>query len=264
MVAALLATGAAGCTDAASGLGHQEHRHGHSSPFTWVVFDAGQQGALPSSVVSAGGPGTILQLVRPAAAAAAAGARAAELFTSYRAFAAAVSHDKIPRGVRYVAYDPEKWTTTPADEQRAPRRYMRRFTSMAHARGFRSIIVPGLDLLIAPGAPCAKHRGTTLDQAFVRCDLATGGEHANVFVVQGAPVETQPTRFETLVKNVSRQVHRVSRSTEVLATLATAHASVGELVALAKRVRRYVQGFEVNVSPGQLSTAERLMQRVGA
>jgi hypothetical protein len=260
VAAALLATSVLGVPHVASALG----RHGHPPAFTWVLFDAGGGAARPPSVPGSDGPTTVLYLVRSATAATTPAQGDAELFTSYAAFATAAASGGIPHGLRYVAYDPEKWTTTPTDEQLAPRRFMRQFTSAAHRRGLRSIVVPGLDLLLAPGAPCAKHRGTTLDQAFVRCDLATGGEHADDFVVQGAPVETTPARYESLVRNVARQVHRVSRATEVLATLATAHDSLGRLVSLAKRVRRYVQGFEVNTSPTQLPTAVRLMRQVGA
>lgn len=246
-----------GAIAAATGEGQRGSR-------IWIVFDQGGRAALPNAFFHASTPTIILHLIRSTTLTARSSQRAdVELFTSYAAFAQALAHEEIPRNVRYVAFDPEKWSTTPMTEQLAPRRFMRLFTRTAHARGLHSILVPGLDLLLARGAPCSKHPGTTLDQAFVRCDLAAGAAGATMFVIQGAPVERYPRRFITLVRRVAHQVHRVSRSTKVLVTLVTGELSEGALVTLAKRVRRDVQGFEINTSPTRVSAAVRLMHAVG-
>jgi hypothetical protein len=180
-------------------------------------------------------------------------------FASYAAFAQAIEKQTIPAGIRYAAYDPERWSYTPLDEQREPINYMHAFTSLAHDHGLGSILVPGRDLMLVTGAACTKETGETLNQAFVRCDIAEGGNGANLFVTQAAPVQTTPAQYEWLVGSVSSQVRGESPSTTVLATVRPTSARSAALASLLKATEQDVSGFEVNCTPSTATTAVALI-----
>lgn len=232
---------------------------------TWLVFDRGRAGepVIPtaSQLPRAARPLVFVQGAVHGAVPRAMGT--ADLFTSYSAFRRELRAGAFPKGARYVAYDPEKWSKTPLQEQLRPRRYMERFTALARRHDLRTILVPGRDLLLVNGAGCRKSRGKTLDQAFVYCDVASGASGAQLFVVQSAPEETDAQAYISLLRRVSRQVRRASPTTTVVATLATGGVPLARLVRLADRALRYVDGFEVNTSPSTVRTTSELMRQVG-
>ncbi|MHB1552831.1 MAG: hypothetical protein ACYCZP_02680 [Acidimicrobiales bacterium] len=183
-------------------------------------------------------------------------------FASFAAFAAAVADDALPAGLRYVAYDPEKWSATPLNEQQDPVTYLRAFTELANAHGLGSVLVPARDLMLVTGGICVKRQGETLSQAFLRCDIAAGSVGADYFVVQGAPVEVSPSTYQSLVRAVSAQVQEQSPGTAVLATVNPARAPISSLATLLQSTRPYVSGYEVNCTPATVETAAELMALV--
>ncbi len=229
---------------------------------TWLVFDRGGLGDPVVPAVPAGAGRLYVYVTGARTGALPRTMVSADLFTSFAAFRSALRAKELPKDLRYVAYDPEKWSKTPRDEQLDPIRYMAEFTVLARRHGLRAILAPARDLMLVHGATCRKHRGITLDQAFVHCDVAAGARGAGLFVIQSAPEESTPRTFSLLLRRVSRQVRRASPATTVVATLETGRVPVARLVRLADQGLRYVDGFEVNTSPSTMRTTRDLMRHV--
>lgn len=183
------------------------------------------------------------------------------IFKSYAVFARMIGNGSISPDVHRVAYDPEMWAETPLAEQQSPVTYMQAFTVLAHRHELESIIVPGRSLVLVPGAVCTKRKGEAVSQAFVRCDLAAGGDGADAFVIQAAPVQATAGAFERFVGDVSRQVRAASPGTSLLATVRATSAETSALLSLIGRTAPTLDGFEVNCTNHTVQTAIDLMQR---
>lgn len=163
-----------------------------------------------------------------------------------------------------VAFDPEKWSRTPLAEQRHPVKAMQAFIALAHRHHLGSIVAPGRDLSLAPGAPCAKFTGETLDQAFLACGLTFGAVGATYLVLQAAPEESTQSTYVDLVREVEQQLHLASPHTHLLVTLSTGMLGLGPLASLARRTLEYASGLEVNTSSSGLPVARKLLSEVAA
>lgn len=227
---------------------------------TWLVSDRTPKGVDVATSLNVPAKARVVYYVTPGVSDSRS-ARAA-LFTSFAAFNAALAHRRIPRGVHLVAYDPEKWAATPAAEQRNPVTYMLRFTATARRHGLGSIIVPGRDLVLAPGASCSKFQGETVSQAFVTCDLARGAQGATYFVLQDAPEEGEPAIYARVVHQVARQVKSDSPKTTLLITVSTSALPLDRLVSLTRRTLHVAGGIEVNTTPHTLGVAARLINQI--
>jgi hypothetical protein len=185
------------------------------------------------------------------------------VFKSYAAFARALAAGTLPRTVHAVLYDPEKWPGTPLAEQRDPRAYMVRFSQLARAHDLAPILAPARDLVLVPGAACAKRRGENLSRAYIRCRLATGDAGAAVFVVQSQLDELTVPAFRHLLAVAAQQARTVNPHVAVVAQLATAPdglvAAAGQLVAAARSVAGMVQGFSLNARTSDLQAAASVL-----
>jgi hypothetical protein len=61
-----------------------------------------------------------------------------------------------PSQVPYLMYDDESWCGTPAAEQNDPWDYIKDFTDLAHQYGFKTVIVPALDLFSSGSLGCTQ------------------------------------------------------------------------------------------------------------
>jgi hypothetical protein len=185
------------------------------------------------------------------------------VFKSYSAFAREVATGRLPRTVHAVLYDPEKWPGTPLAEQRDPRAYMVQFSQLARAHGLAPILAPARDLVLVPGAACAKRTGENLTRAYLRCRLAAGDAGAEVFVVQSQIDELGVPAFRHLLALAAQQARAGNPHVAVLAQLATAPngqvATAGQLVAAARSVAGLVQGFSLNARASDLQAAASVL-----
>ena len=181
------------------------------------------------------------------------------IYKSYAAFARDLASGPLPRTVRAVMYDPEKWPGTPLAEQRDPRAFMLRFSRLARARGLVPILAPARDLVLVPGAACPKRPGENLTRAYLRCGLATADAHAAVLVVQSQLDELSVPAFRHFLAVAGQQARAGNPHVAVIAQLATAPdgqtATAGQLVAAARSVSAMVQGFSLNARLVDLQTA---------
>jgi hypothetical protein len=211
---------------------------------------------------------TTLVLLGSGAPSALDGAVPTELFTSYSAFERDLARGRIAAATRAVAYDPEFWPGTPAQEQAAPLRQMALFARAARRAGYQAVLMPGRDLLLSQRGQCRKRRGETLNSAFLRCHLANGAHFAQLFEIQSAPVELAAGSLRGFVAASAREAHAANPSAIVVATLSTVsgHRPVGlaQLERAAHEMRPFVEGFQLNITPGTVRVAIALLQKLAA
>lgn len=185
------------------------------------------------------------------------------VYTSYAAFAADIASGRLPGPYHAVMFDIEKWPATPLTEQQNPRAYMARFSELARAHGLFPILAPARDLVLARGATCAKHTGEDLNQAYLRCGLAGAVAHAGALVVQSQVNQSRVPLFRSFLAEAARQARAANPAILVLAQLATAplgqEASLAQLVAAARSVGGFVEGFSLNARIADMRTADSLL-----
>jgi hypothetical protein len=246
-----------------------------AGPSTFVLVSRGT-GARRGAAARAGAgaqraarAGAGAQRDAPAQADAAAQAGAAlpvALFTSYARFVRELRGRAIPPDVRAVAYDPELWQATPPDEQADPLRYMTLFARAAHRRHYLVILMPGRDLLLRTDGRCVKQQGETLDQAFIRCDLAASARYAQIFEIQCAPDEFDPAGLRRFVQASASRARAANPSAVLIATLSTQtggrRVAAATLTGVERAISPFVDGIQLNVAPGATAVAVSFLRAV--
>jgi hypothetical protein len=186
------------------------------------------------------------------------------LYKSYETFADDAAAGRIPGSVRAVMYDPEKWAATPAAEQREPRAYMTRFSELARAHDLVPILAPARDLVLVRGGSCEKQDGENLNQAYIRCGLATAVRGAGALVIQSQANQFDVAAFRRFVAAVTGRARAVNPRIAVLAQLATAplgqEASVPQLLVAARSVAGIADGLSINVRRSDIPSASELLR----
>ena len=173
-------------------------------------------------------------------------------YQSYARFAADISAGRIDPRIQAVAYDPEHWGLTPLDEQRAPLTYMRLFSTVAHAHGYRVLLAPGRDLMMLGKAPCHAAPGERLDHAYLRCGIpAAAARDGDILNVQAQADEFRPRRLRLLVERAAAQARAAKPSIVVLVGIST-HPPTGAaglltLIDAAQMTSSRADGLWVNV-----------------
>ncbi|HEY3765105.1 MAG TPA: hypothetical protein VGL44_08095 [Gaiellales bacterium] len=183
------------------------------------------------------------------------------VYRSLAAFRADLRRGRIDSRIRAVLYDPERWPSTPAAEQRDPLAAMRQFGQLAHAHGYKVVLAPGRDLLAVPGARCGAN-GQSLDQAYLRCGFARAARFADVFSIQSQADEFDVPAFRAFVVAAAAQARAAHPGVRIFAGIstnpATGRARSTDLTRAVRSVDGTVNGFWANVfvrRPGQLQTA---------
>jgi hypothetical protein len=174
------------------------------------------------------------------------------IFRSYADFAAEVAASEIDPRVQAVAYDPERWTYTPAIEQANPVIYMQRFANLARRHGYEVILAPGRDLMAVPHGSCHARSGERLDDAYLRCGIpASAARAADVVEVQSQVDEVSSSSYRALLHRAAAQSHSANPQVQVLAGLSTQSASgtatLAVMVAAAKIAAEEADGVWVNI-----------------
>jgi hypothetical protein len=166
-------------------------------------------------------------------------------FTSYATFRSDAS--KIDKSVfRYVMYDNEKWSYTPANEKEHPATYMARFASLAHSYGFHVIFEPARDLA-AVDLECPQQPGWNDNQWYVNCDIA---QHAGADSTAGDELWVQNQALSTdlggdhssynyLFDNACNQARGALAGMAVLAELSSNYGTASQDNAAARNVLNY-------------------------
>ncbi len=198
----------------------------------------------------AAGPGTYVLEQRAGGDRLPASVIPVQYFFSSTGLQAAIDHHQVIPGVKVVADDLENFAVTPAPERKNPIPALKGFGDAAHAHGYRSILMPGRDLMRVPGAVCSQRPGTTISQAYLRCGLPTAAAYAPIYVIQAAAVETNLSALRQLVQDGAAQARKANPHALVLATLSVSpnglYVPASAVAVAAEAIRPYVQGFFIN------------------
>jgi len=115
---------------------------------------------------------------------------AEERWTSEAQFASDVAAGTIPRYVKVVHYDNEKWPDTPLKEQRRPGQYMRLFCQLAHEHGWLCATSPARDIC---SVAHPNFHGSLSDCYLTNRLAAEAAQYADYTDVQGQPLELRGT-----------------------------------------------------------------------
>jgi hypothetical protein len=140
---------------------------------------------------------------------------------------------------------------------------MVRFSMLARAHGLFPILAPARDLVLVPGASCVKRAGENLSEAYIRCGLAGADAGAGALVVQSQVNQSDVPAFRSFLYLAATQARAADQRVAVLAQLATAPlgqaASLAQLVAAARSVGGFVQGFSLTARMTDVSLATGLL-----
>jgi hypothetical protein len=150
-------------------------------------------------------------------------------FTSEATLAAMLP--RLPAGTGAVLYDNEHWPLTPPDEQADPVRYYQKAEALVHAAGYVFIATPGATVVPSVAA------------------------YADVVDVQAQEVQATPSEYSGKVLPVVKEIRRANPKVIIVSGLSTnprrGIPTAAQLVADAKSVASYVQGYWLNVpAPG--------------
>jgi hypothetical protein len=234
---------------------------------TWILSSedfARIQSADPQLTEKMTKQATVYVLRSPGSASHARNTTPTALFTSYSAFASDVANNAIVPGTQAVAYDPEYWAATPVIEQQNPVHYMRLFAQEAQEKGYRAILMPGRDLTLAPNGVCSKRSGETLNDAYLRCNIAQAASYSNIFEIQCAPIELNISELQKFVQESAKQARAANKSALLTATLSTApggvSASLIQITRSFETIRPYVDGYQFNSADNTRSIQIRFLQ----
>ena len=194
-------------------------------------------------------------------------ANAVLVYASYAQFATDLGSGAISPSYKWVLYDPEAWSQTPAAEQLNPVKYLAQFGQLAHAHGYAVIEAPGRDLgnVARSGSGCPELSGETLDHWYIRCDIAGAAAAASdVYVLQDQVNTTSLAAYDALFSSARQQALAASPRAVVDAELSTNYGTASQMAAAARSVS--ADGFYVSITGPAISQAGqffRLMRSAG-
>jgi hypothetical protein len=184
-------------------------------------------------------------------------------YTSYSQFASDVDHGAVTGPYRWVLYDPEFWPQTPLTEQQDPRTYLRMFGQLAHAHGYQVIEIPARDLGNTSGSVCPKRVPETLNQWYVRCNIAgAAAAYSDVYVLQDQVNTTSLTDYQWLFNNARQQARAANPRVVVDSEVSTNYGTANQMASAARSVA--ADGFYVSMTAASIGLASQFFQKMQA
>lgn len=182
-------------------------------------------------------------------------------YTSYAQFLSDVNNHVITWPYKWVKYDNEAWSQTPANEQADPGKYMGLFVQLAHAHGYKVILEPARDLANSDTV-CVWNRGTeTMDQWYGRCIPQLAGK-GDLYQVQTQADEQNIPAFQALFSNAKTKARAVNAAVVMDAEVSTDRGTAAQMTAAAQSV--VADGYHITSSdPAVTVTFLRNMQAAG-
>jgi hypothetical protein len=179
-------------------------------------------------------------------------------FKSYggpHGMAAAVAAGALPAGVGAILYDPESWSYTPSVEQHHLASYVSQALALAHSKGLRLIVTPGVDLT------GVLEQGTTSAdtvQNYLSSGIDAAVAPADVVDIQAQRFEADAASYASFVRQVAEQIRAKNPRAVIVAGLSTNPASIPAgvtstmLSSSIDATRGLVSGYWLNIpNPGQ-------------
>jgi hypothetical protein len=186
-------------------------------------------------------------------------------YTSYARFASDIRSGAIHYHYKWVMYDPENWAQTPVDERQNPVKYMALFGQLAHTKGLKVIQAPALDLGAVPGSVLPRHRGESVDQWFIRVNLAGAGSAAgDIFLLQDESNTTLGGgEYASMFNTTEGQARAANSTVRVFSEVSTVNGTAAQMATAAKSISP--DGFYVAAAGRIAQTLQffRLMKTAG-
>jgi hypothetical protein len=184
-------------------------------------------------------------------------------YTSYVQFASDIASNAISPSYKWVLYDPEMWSLTPANEQGNPALYMRLFGQLAHANGLKVIETPARDLGLVTGSACPQLSNENLDSWYIRCGIAAAAAtYSDVLVVQDQVNTTNLSAYDALYTKARTQALAANPQVTVDSEVSTNYGTASQMAAAVKSVS--ADGFYVSVTSANLDVAGQFLRKMQA
>jgi hypothetical protein len=155
-------------------------------------------------------------------------------FASYAVFEQSVG--LLAPDVEAVAYNNERWSYTPDQEQAHPRRFGRLFHGLATDHQLVTLAAPSPDLL----------RGRDRDERFTKQVLAPAARWTDMLDMQFQRTEKTPDLYISITEAAATKCREVNSNVRLLAQISTSAANEASLDQIAECIRRVapvVDGF---------------------
>jgi hypothetical protein len=183
-------------------------------------------------------------------------------YTSYAQFSADIKNGAITYPYKWVMYDPEDWSQTPAGEQQNPVKYMKLFGQLAHAHGLKVAQAPAMDLCSVAGTISPRQPGETCAHWYTRVNIAgaaaTGGD---LYVLQDESNTTNLSVYASLYATSAAQARAAHPGIPVYSEVSTANGTAAQMTAAAKSISP--DGMYV-AAPGATTTADQFFRNMKA
>ena len=194
-------------------------------------------------------------------------------FRSYAELKKMIRQGTIPPGIRWVMYDNEQWSLTPADEQADPVRYEQLFARLAHRQGYKVILAPAQDLV--PGFDKNSFRaGQAVWPSYLSMGLAAASARAaDIYEIQAQPYEMSVYRsqhaYADFVAAAAAQARAANPGVVIYAGLSTQRvSSAAQLLQDYETTRNLVDGYWLNIprhdQPGPPGLADQFLRTIPA
>lgn len=166
-------------------------------------------------------------------------------YTSYTQFLSDVNNHVITWPYKWVKYDNESWSQTPANEQADPGKYMAAFEALADVHGYSTILEPARDLANSDTV-CAWNRGTeTMDQWYLRC-IPKQAAVGDLYQVQTQADEQNIPAYQALFNGAKTQARAVNPAIVMDAEVSTDRGTATQMTAAAESVAP--DGYHITAS----------------
>jgi hypothetical protein len=185
-------------------------------------------------------------------------------YTSYARFSSDIRSGAIHYHYKWVMYDPENWSATPVGERQAPIKYMALFGQLAHAHGLKVIQAPALDLGGVTGSVLPRHQGESINQWYVRVNIAGAAAAAgDIYVLQNESNTTAGGQYTSMFNTAASQARAANSSVLVFSEVSTVNGTAAQMATAAKSIRP--DGFYVAAAGKIAQTLQffRLMKTAG-
>ena len=194
-------------------------------------------------------------------------------FRSYAELKKMIRQGTIAPGIRWVMYDNEQWSLTPADEQADPVHYEQLFARLAHRQGYKVILAPAQDLV--PGFDKNSFRaGQAVWPSYLSMGLAAASARAaDIYEIQAQPYEMSVYRsqhaYADFVAAAAAQARAANPGVVIYAGLSTQRvSSAAQLLQDYETTRNLVDGYWLNIprhdQPGPPGLADQFLRTIPA
>lgn len=194
-------------------------------------------------------------------------------FRSYAELKKMIRQGTIAPGIRWVMYDNEQWSLTPADEQADPVHYEQLFARLAHRQGYKVILAPAQDLV--PGFDKNSFRGgKAVWPSYLSMGLAAASARAaDIYEIQAQPYEMSVYRsqhaYADFVAAAAAQARAANPGIAIYAGLSTQRvSSAAQLLQDYEATRHLVNGYWLNIprhdQPGPPGLADQFLRTIPA